>query len=177
MHVTGTPSMESARTSGASRAMRPRDGGGGKGLVTKAVKLLVHFPGIASAVSGAQLTQLEMTDDPGSRFLFELIDQLQQEPAANTGVLLTRWRERPEVGRMTTLAQEELAGIEESGAALELAAAISALAMEPTLRRHQELIDKGELTEDERAELRELNVAMARSKGASHGPGAGPARR
>ena len=43
--------------------------------------------------------------------------------------------------------------------------------MEPTLRRHQELIDKGELTEDERAELRELNVAMARSKGASHGPG------
>ena len=37
--------------------------------------------------------------------------------------------------------------------------------MEPTLRRHQELIDKGELTDDERAELRELNVAMARSKG------------
>ena len=48
---------------------------------------------------------------------------------------------------------------------LELAAAISSLALEPTLRRHQELIDKGELTEDERAELRELNVAMARSKG------------
>ena len=116
-------------------------------------------------MTGAQLTQLEMTDDPGSRFLFELIDQLQQEPAANTGVLLTRWRDRPEVARMTTLAQEELPGIEESGAALELAAAISALAMEPTLRRHQELIDKGELTDDERAELRELNVAMARSKG------------
>ncbi len=117
-----------------------------------------------------------MTDDAGSRFLFELIDQLQQEPAANTGVLLTRWRERPEVARMTTLAQEELPGIEESGAALELAAAISALAMEPTLRRHQELIDKGELTDDERAELRELNVAMARSKGASQGA-AGPVRR
>ena len=38
------------------------------------------------------------------------------------------------------------------------------LGMEPTLRRHQELIDKGELTDDERAELRELTVAMARSK-------------
>ena len=114
-----------------------------------------------------------MTDDPGSRFLFELIDQLQQEPAANTGVLLTRWRERPEVVRMTALAQEELPGIEESGAALELAAAISALAMEPTLRRHQELIDKGELTEDERAELRELNVAMARSKGTPQSSGTG----
>ena len=53
--------------------------------------------------------------------------------------------------------------------------------MEPTLRRHQELIDKGELTDDERAELRELNVAMARSKGASQsagtGAGASPASR
>ena len=142
-------------------------GGGGKGLVTKAVKLLVHFPGIAAQISGALLTQLEMTDDPGSRFLFELIDQLQQEPAANTGVLLTRWRERPEAARLTALAQEELPGIEDSGAALELAAAISALAMEPTLRRHQELIDKGELTDDERTELRELTIAMARSKGIS----------
>src|SRR5688572_27448141 len=74
----------------SNRPARARDGGGGKGLVTKAVKLLVHFPTIAGQVSGAQLTQLEMTDDAGSRFLFELIDQLQQEPAANTGVLLMR---------------------------------------------------------------------------------------
>ncbi len=164
-HVgTGTPT-ESERIPHGGRSARPRDGGGGKGLVTKAVKLLVHFPGIASRITGAQLTQLEMNDDPGSRFLFELIDGLQQEPAANTAVLLTRWRERPEGARMTILAQEELPGIDEAGAALELAAAISSLALEPTLRRHQELIDKGELTEDERAELRELNVAMARSKG------------
>ena len=118
-----------------------------------------------------------MTDDAGSRFLFELIDQLQQDPAANTGVLLMRWRERPESSRMTALAQEELPGIEESGAALELAAAIAALGMEPTLRRHQELIDKGELTEDERAELRELTVAMARSKGTSQSSGTGPSGR
>ena len=76
----------------------PRDGGGGRGLVTKAVKLVVHFPSIATRVSGAHLTQLEMTDDPGSRFLFELLDQLQQEPAANTAVLLERWRERPGSG-------------------------------------------------------------------------------
>jgi DNA primase len=162
-HMAGA-APEPARAA-PDRSSRPRDGGGGKGLVTKAVKLLVHFPGIAGKISGTQLTQLEMTGDAGSRFLFELIDQLQQEPASNTGVLLTRWRERPEVARMTALAQEELPGVDETGASLELAAAISTLALEPTLRRHQELIDKGELSEDERAELRELNVAMARSKG------------
>jgi hypothetical protein len=33
------------------------------------------------------------------------------------------------------------------------------------LRRYQELLDKGELTDDERTELRELTIAMARSKG------------
>ena len=134
-------------------------------------------PASRRSISGAQLTQLEMTDDPGSRFLFELIDQLQQEPAANTGVLLTRWRERPEVARLTALAQEELPGIDESGAALELAAAIGTLALEPTLRRHQELLDKGELTEDERAELRELTIAMARSKGTPQVLRRGPAGR
>jgi DNA primase len=179
VHLPGGAAAEPARATGTRP--RPRDGGGGKGLVTKAVKLVVHFPGSARAVSGAQLTRLEMTDDPGSRFLFELIDQLQQEPAANTGVLLTRWRERPEIARMTVLAQEELPGIDESGAALELVAAVAALGLEPTMRRHQELIDKGELTEDERAELRELTVTMARSKGSSqareNSPGSGPAGR
>jgi len=182
--VTGTggshalaSASEGSGATVSNRSSRPRDGGGNKGLVTKAVKLLVHFPGIATRITGAQLTQLEMADDAGSRFLFELIDQLQQEPAANTGVLLVRWRERPEASRMTTLAQEELPGIDEPGAALELASAISTLALEPTLRRHQELLDKGELTEDERAELRELTIAMARSKGAGNSSGTGPAGR
>jgi len=165
-HVASANPNAGAQRAG-NRMPRARDGGGNKGLVTKAVKVLVHFPGIAARISGAQLTQLEMTDDAGGRFLFELIDQLQQEPAANTGVLLTRWRERPEVARLTTLAQEELPGLDESGAALELAAVIAALALEPTLRRYQELIDKGDLTEDERAELRELTAAMARSKSAA----------
>ena len=80
-------------------------------------------------------------------------------------MLLTRWRERPESSRLTALAQEELPGIDENGAALDLASAISTLALEPTLRRHQELLDKDVLSEDERTELRELTLAMARSKG------------
>jgi DNA primase len=155
---------------------RPRDGGGGKGLVTKAVKLVVHFPAIANKISGAQLSQLEMTDDPGSRFLFDLIDQLQQEPASNTAVLLERWRDRPEVVRMRALAGEEMLGLEEASAALDLTAAIETLALEPTVRRYDELMAKGDLSDDERTELKELNVAihMAKSKAKSQASGAGP---
>jgi hypothetical protein len=120
-----------------------------------------------------------MTDDPGSRFLFELLDQLQQEPAPNTAVLLERWRERPEVTRMRALAGEEMLGLEESSAALDLIAAIETLALEPTVRRYDELMAKGDLNDDERAELKELNVAihMAKSKGNAVAPGTQPAGR
>jgi DNA primase len=168
-HLASAPVSTPAGSRQASANRAPRDGGAGRGLVTKAVKLVVHFPSIAGKVSGAHLTQLEMTDDPGSKFLFELLDHLQQEPAPNTAVLLERWRERPEVVRMRTLAGEEMLGLEESSAALDLIAAIETLALEPTLRRYDELMAKGDLTEDERAELKELNVAihMAKSKAKS----------
>jgi hypothetical protein len=181
-HLSGGSSSGETTRAGSTpanlAARRPRDGGGGRGLVTKAVKLVVHFPSIASRVSGAHLSQLEMTDDPGSRFLFELLDQLQQEPAANTAVLLERWRDRPEVVRMRALAGEEMLGLEEASAALDLVAAIETLALEPTVRRYDELLAKGDLTDDERAELKDLNVAihMAKSK-ASPGSGTAPAGR
>jgi hypothetical protein len=158
-HLTGSASAAASRT-----PQRPRDGGGGKGLVTKAVNHLVHFPAIADRVSGAQLTQLEINEDAGSRFLFELIDQIQQEPAASTAVLLERWRERPEAARMRALAGEEGGGIDEGGAALELISVLETLAMEPRLRRHEELLAKAELNEDERSELKELTVAIHRAK-------------
>ncbi len=165
-HLAGDTGAEAGLSSvTARRAMnRPRDGGGNKGLVTKAVKLLVHFPSIAARITGAQLTQLEMNDDAGSRFLFELIDHLQQEPAAHTAQLLERWRERPELTRMQVLAAEELPGLDESSATLELVAAIEKLSLEPTIRRLDELMAKGDLTDDERTELKELNVTIHLAK-------------
>ena len=90
-------------------------------------------------------------------------------------MLLERWRERPEVARMRALAGEEMLGLEEASAALDLIAAIERLALEPTMRRHDELMAKGDLTDDERTELKELNVAihMAKSKGSPTAPGTG----
>jgi DNA primase len=172
-HLASAPVSTPAGSRPAiSRA--PRDGGGGRGLVTKAVKLVVHFPSIAERVSGAQLTQLETTDDPGSRFLFEMLDQLQQEPAANTAVLLERWRERPEVARMRALAGEEMLGLEESSAALDLIAAIEKLALEPVELRYQELFGKENRSEEESDELKLLWAKLSAAKAA---PGAGSAGR
>jgi DNA primase len=172
----GNPASEAGLPSNAAgrrASPRPRDGGGGKGLITKAVKLLVHFPAVAARISGAQLSQLEMNDDAGARFLFELIDQLQQEPAAHTAQLLERWRDRPEAARMQALAAEELLGHDEASATLELVAAIEKLALEPTIRRLDELMAKNELSDDERTELKELNVTihLAKSRGLPNAPG------
>jgi len=177
--AAGTHMPAPSFSSEPRRVPKARDGGGNKGLVTRAVKLVVHFPGIAARVSGGHLTQLEMTEDAGSRFLFELLDQLQQEPAAHTAQLLERWRDRPEVARMQALAGEEMLGLDESSAALDLISAIEKLALEPTMRRHDELMAKGELTDDERAELKELNVAIhvAKSKANPQASGLGPTPR
>jgi hypothetical protein len=66
---------------------------------------------------------------------------------------------------MQALAGEENGGIDEMGAALELIAAIESLAMEPRLKRYQELTQKdGELNDDERAELKDLNTAIHLAK-------------
>lgn len=80
---------------------------------------------------------------------------------------------------MRALAGEESGGIDESGAALELISVLETLAMEPRLRRHEELLAKTELNEDERAELKELTVAIhrAKSKVAQNPSGTAPAGR
>jgi hypothetical protein len=65
---------------------------------------------------------------------------------------------------MHTLAGEEMLGLDESSAALDLISAIEKLALEPTLRRHDELMSKGDLNDDERAELKDLNVAIHMAK-------------
>ena len=80
---------------------------------------------------------------------------------------------------MQALAAEELLGHDESSATLELVAAIEKLALEPTIRRLDELMAKDDLTEDERTELKELNVTihLAKSRGVPTNSGPGPAAR
>ncbi len=173
---TTTTSPEPTRLGLHGRSPRARDGGGNKSLVTRAVKLLVHFPTLASTISGSQLTRLESNPEPGARFLFDLIDHLQQEPAASTAVLLERWRDRPEAVRMRALAAEELTAVADAAAAaLEVVSVIETLAMEPAMRRYEELVTKGDLTPDELAELKELNNAihLAKSRTAPNVPSRG----
>ena len=78
------------------RPTRPPAAAGRGNLVRQAVSLLVHFP---AAAAGSPVTDaLEQVDRPGVPLLVELLAQLREDPAAEHGALLERWRDRPEHG-------------------------------------------------------------------------------
>jgi DNA primase len=147
----------------ASLSALRRGLGGRGGIVTQAVKLLVHYPPVAAHVSENEIEQLLMSDDPGIRFLVRLIQQLQDDPVQITGQLLERWNGQPEGARLHALALEEML-TPETGALAELHVAIRKAALEPAIRRHTELIGKSELTDDELMELKALNLKLGKAK-------------
>jgi DNA primase len=136
-----------------------RVGLAGRGnLVRQAVSLLVHHPSAASAP--ADLEALATVDRPGVPLLLELLTQLREDPAANTAVLLERWRERPDHAPLARLAAAECLVSDPAAAAAELGSAIARLvAEEHPGRRLDELLTQardGVLTDEEKLELQEL---------------------
>jgi hypothetical protein len=87
--------------------------------------------------------------------LLELIEELSRRPCANTGALLERWRERPDVEHLAKLAMQECVP-DAAGAAKDLAGALQQLVDEATRLRTDFLLRKVGLTDAERAELQGL---------------------
>jgi DNA primase len=101
--------------------------------------------------------------------LARLLAELRDEPAQSTGMLLERWRERPEHGSLSRLAALECLVADEQAAAVELDSALQRLVSEfgPAARLrelNQKMQDKA-LNEQEIAELRELLRERARRTG------------
>ena len=126
-------------------------------LVRNAVHLLVHFPVIADKVANPDA--LAGLDKPGVPLLMELLHELQDEPVQSTGMLLERWRDRPEHAALAKLAVMECLVPDADGAAQELRAAVERLVQERVEVRRDELLRKAQelgLHEQEKAELQEL---------------------
>lgn len=133
------------------RLMRPQAQTGRRNLVRQAIHLLVHYPEIADkVVLNPVLSTLER---PGIPLLIELIEELAQRPCANTGALLERWRDRPDVEHLAKLAAQECL-VDAAGAATDLAGAVQQLATEAMEARQKLLSNRfGQLTDAEKAEL------------------------
>ncbi|MBM0107673.1 DNA primase [Steroidobacter sp. S1-65] len=141
----------------------PRVQAGRRNLVRQAIHLLVHYPEIADkVVLNPALATLER---PGVGLLIELIEELGRRPCANTGALLERWRDRPDVEHLAKLAAQECL-VDAAGAAKELAGAVQQLGEEAARLRTDLLLKKAGLSEAEKVELQGL---LGRKTPVDHG--------
>lgn len=136
---------------------------GRRNLVRQAIHLLVHYPEIADKV--VLNPMLATLDRPGVSLLIELIEELGRRPCANTGALLERWRERPDVEHLAKLAAQPCL-VDAAGAAKDLAGAVQQLGDEAARFRMDLLSKKVGLSDAEKAELLGL---LARKLPVDHG--------
>jgi DNA primase len=135
-------------------------------LLTQAITLVLHYPAAAAAVRDAEA--LKEVDKPGVAVLKELLAQAAATASPTTAVLLERWRDRAEYGRLSELAMAEPLVADAAAAAKELQMAVEKLLEEygPN-RRMDELLRKAEelgLNYDEKAELSLLLKAKGRPR-------------
>jgi DNA primase len=145
---------------------RGRMSGGRGNLLTQAITLVLHHPHAAAAVKDPEA--LRTVDKPGVAVLEELIVQAAAAANPSTAMLLERWRDLPEYGRLSELAMAEPLVAEAEAAAEELLMAIEKLLQEyGPGRRTDELLRKAEetgLNYDEKAELSLLLKSRGRPK-------------
>jgi DNA primase len=135
-------------------------------LLTQAITLALHHPSAAKGVT--DLAALGAVDKPGVSVLKELLEQAAEAAQPSTAVLLERWRDRAEYGRLAELAMAEPLVADAQAAAPELQMAVEKLLEEyGPGRRMDELLRKAEemvLNYDEKAELSLLLKSKGRPK-------------
>jgi DNA primase len=163
--ATADPKRPPAERPEPGARQRGRISAGRGNLLTQAITLVLHHPTAAAAVK--DLAALGGVDRPGIAVLKELLAQAASPSAPSTAVLLERWRDLPEYGRLAELAMAEPLVPDPMAAAKELQMAVEKLIQEyGPGRRTDELLRKAEemgLNYDEKAELSLLLQSRGRS--------------
>jgi DNA primase len=159
------PQRMSAERPEPSRRQHGRISVGRGNLLTQAITLVLHHPTAAAAVKDREA--LKGVDKPGVAVLKELLAQAAAAASPSTAMLLERWRDLPEYGRLAELAMAEPLVAAPEAAAKELQMAVEKLLEEyGPGRRMDELLRKAEemgLNYDEKAELSLLLKSKGRS--------------
>jgi DNA primase len=163
--VTGDPNRTLAGRPELAGRHRGRISVGRGNLLTQAITLVLHYPAAAAAVTDPEA--LGKVDRPGVAVLKELLLQASAATRPSTAMLLERWRDRPEYGRLAELAMTDPMVAEAEAAAKELHMAVEKLLEEyGPGRRMDELLRKAEelgLNSEEKAELSQLLKSRGRS--------------
>jgi DNA primase len=147
------------------RPLRGRMSAGRGNLLTQAITLVLQHPKAGAAVKDPLM--LAQVGKPGVQVLKELLLQAAAAPNPSTAILLERWRDLPEYGRLAELAMAEPLVADADAAAKELKMAVEKLMEEfGPGRRMDELLRKAAelgLNYDEKAELSSLLKSKGRS--------------
>jgi DNA primase len=138
-------------------------------LLTQAITLVLHHPAAARNIENSG--SLDELDMPGIAVLKELLAQAAEAASPSTAMILERWRDRPEHGRLAELAMLDPLVADIPSAAKELSMAVERLVVDyGPGRRMDELLRKAGdlgLNYDEKAELSHLLKSKGRPRGSS----------
>ena len=163
---TASQSQSNTQRASTSRASAGRGSSGRGSLLSQSITLVLHYPSAAGAVRN--LDVLAEVDKPGVSVLRELLDQAIAMTEPSTAMLLERWRERAEYGRLSELATAQPLVADLPSATRELDMAVQKLleACGPA-HRMNELLEKAQdtgLNYEEKAELSSLLQAKGRPR-------------
>jgi DNA primase len=168
--ASGAGAAARRATPGIAVTGRTAKSAGRGGLMRQAVLALVHHPKIATRLQDPELDILATLDDAGADILRALIADLREQPCANTGQLLERWRDRPEHERFARLASVESLVPGDEAALLELRDALGRLRDEQRRRRLDALLERERsagLSGEEKSELQQLMASRSGVRGGS----------
>jgi len=138
---------------------RTRASAGRGSLVRQAIVRLVHFPAIAAAVSPAERSGLDASEEAGIKLLRELLDNLREQPAQISAQVIQRWAGREGGESLQKLLEREEVITDAAAAAGELRAALvklADLAAERRLKVLEARSQAGPLTAEELQEFQRL---------------------
>jgi len=155
---------------------RPASALGRGSLVRQAIRLLLHFPQAAARIPTERIEGLKEVEEPGAQLLRTLLLELQAEPAATTGQVLERWRERADGVHLARLAAAETLVPGAPAAERELDQALERLVDQSGRRRLDRLLEKDRaagaagLSREEKLEIQRLTIELSRHRSVAPGP-------
>ncbi|MEM7433032.1 MAG: DNA primase [Pseudomonadota bacterium] len=139
-----TPGTTVGTAGGPARASRSRQSDSGRpSIVSRAIKLVLHFPQSADKVDVERIGGFERG---GVDILVDLIETVHSRPDITTAGLVERYRHHKYGGRLAELAGEEMLADSQFDAAGELAGAIDQLGRAAEKDRQRKLIENRELS-------------------------------
>ena len=151
--------LQLSESAGASVVRRPMVTGKRSGLVRHAIRLVLHYPSVATEIPTPE--GLKDAEQPGVALLLELLELARDRPDINTAVLEERLRDRPEARHLKTLLGQEML-VDREEAAAELTGSLVGIQRQVHEQRLESLIARADqLSATEKQEFLRLQQNLS----------------